>query len=70
MADKIKVDIDELIDRLEQLRCDGYVTAEFQIYDTEFFEGAGELIISAVDLAEEETITYSTLAGVNYYDCD
>ena len=41
MADKIKVDIDELIDRLEQLRCDGYVTAEFQIYDTEFFEGAG-----------------------------
>lgn len=70
MADKIKVDIDELIDRLEQLRCDGYVTVEFQIYDTEFFEGAGELIISAVDLAEEETITYSTLAGVNYYDCD
>jgi len=70
MADKIKVDIDELIDRIEQLRCDGYVTAELQIYDTEFFEGAGELIISAVDLAEEETITYSTLAGVNYYDCD
>lgn len=70
MVNKIKVDVDELIEILQQLKDDGFVTAEIEIYDTDFFEGAGELSISAVDLAEEETMAYGTIAGVNYYDDD
>ena len=40
MENKIKVDVDELIERLQQLKDDGFVTAEIEIYDTDFFEGA------------------------------
>ena len=68
MANSVKVDVDELIEKLQQLKEDGFVTAEIEIYESDFYGDTGGLGISAVDLAEEETMSYGTVSGINYYD--
>jgi hypothetical protein len=56
---KIKVDIDEMIERLQEMKEDDYVTAELEIiadsYDC-------ELKLSAVSFDSEEPIDYGTVA--------
>lgn len=68
MNSKIKIDIDELILRLEQMKDDGYVTVELEVCETDFFYDAGELLLAVVDVMEEETLSYGSIAGINYFD--
>jgi len=57
----IRVDIDELIDKLEAIREDDFVTTELSIdsdgYDT-------ELEVSAVSIEDDNNISYGKLEGL------
>jgi hypothetical protein len=59
---RIRVDIDELSEKLELMKEDDYVTTELEINDDEY---TPELLISAVSFDEEEPISYGTLNEVS-----
>lgn len=66
MKNRIKVDLEELIERLQTIADDGYATVELELYESEFYYGDGELIIAAVELGEDINTPYGTIVGVNY----
>lgn len=55
---KIRVDIDELADKLEAMKEDDYVTTELEI-ETNGYDS--ELLISAVSFEENEPISYGSV---------
>lgn len=55
---KIRVDIDELVERLQEMQKDDYATVELEITSEKF---ANELVISAVSFEYDEPIPYGTL---------
>lgn len=55
---KIRVDIDDLYDKLEAMREDDYVTAELEILEDDY---SSELAVSAVSFEEDEPISYGTV---------
>jgi hypothetical protein len=55
---KIRVDIDELSDKLNEMKEDDYVTAELEIV---FDDYSSELKLSAVSFEDEEPIEYGTI---------
>lgn len=58
---KIRVDIDELMDKLEAMREDDYVTAELEIEDDDY---NSELLVSAVSFEEEEPLSYGSVSEI------
>lgn len=56
---KIKVDIDELLDKLEEVKNDDFATVELTI-DTDD-DGYKELLVSAVSFDEDEPINYGII---------
>lgn len=56
---KIRVDIDELIDKLEEVKNDDFATVELTI-DTDD-DDYKELLISAVSFDEDEPINYGII---------
>lgn len=56
---KIRVDIDELTDKLEAMKEEDYVTAELEIVEDLY---ASELVLSAVSFEEAEPISFGTIA--------
>lgn len=58
---KIRVDIDELFDKLEAMKEDDYVTVEIEIIEDDY---SNELAISAVSFEEDEPISYGTVCQV------
>lgn len=59
---KIRVDIDDLCDKLEAMKEDDYVTAELEIIDDDY---SSELAVSAVSFEETEPISYGTVCQVD-----
>lgn len=59
---KIRVDIDELVDKLEEVKNDDFATVELTI-DTDD-DGYKELLVSAVSFDEDEPINYG-IVGEN-----
>lgn len=55
---KIRVDIDDLCDKLEAMKEDDYVTVELEIIDDDY---SSELSVSAVSFEETEPISYGTV---------
>ena len=55
---KIRVDIDELSEKLDAMREDDYVTAELEIEEDDY---SSELHLAAVSLEEEEPISYGSI---------
>lgn len=68
MRNNIRLDIDELIAILNQIKNDGLNTVELEIHSSEFFDGAGEIDISALETYEDENTPYGSLAGIAYTD--
>lgn len=54
----IKVDIDELLDKLNAMKEDDYVTTELQIEEDDY---CSELLVSAVSFELDEPISYGSL---------
>jgi hypothetical protein len=59
---RIRVDIDELSEKIELMKEDNYVTVELEISDDEY---TPELLISAVSFDEEEPINYGSLNEIS-----
>lgn len=59
---KIRVDIDDLCDKLEAMKEDDYVTAELEIIEDDY---SAELAVSAVSFEETEPISYGTVCQVD-----
>lgn len=55
---KIRVDIDELYDKLEAMKEDDYVTTELEILEDDY---SSELAVSAVSFEEDDPISYGTV---------
>lgn len=63
---KIKVDIDELIDTIEEVKEDNYTTVELEIESDGYYT---ELGVAAVSLEEPEPVPYGTISEVkNEFD--
>lgn len=58
---KIRVDIDELMDKLEAMKEDDYVTTELEIEGDEY---SSELIVSAVSFEQDEPIGYGSVCEI------
>ena len=58
---RIKVDIDELINKLEEIKQDDYATVEIEIFEDED-EMDKELLLFAVSFDEDEPIGYGVIA--------
>lgn len=58
MINKIKVDIDELIGRLEEMKEDDYVTVELEIINDDY---DAELQVSAVSFESPEPVDYGSI---------
>jgi len=59
---KIRVDIDELIGKLEEIKNDYYVTVELDIQDDEEGVFGKELVVGAVTFEDDEPIGYGVIA--------
>ena len=59
---KIRVDIDDLSDKLEAMKEDDYVTVEREILEDDY---SAELAVSAVSFEEDEPISYGTVCQVD-----
>jgi hypothetical protein len=59
---KIRVDIDDLCDKLEAMKEDDYVTVELEILEDDY---SSELEVSAVSFEESEPISYGTVCQVD-----
>lgn len=59
---KIRVDIDDLCDKLDAMREDDYVTAELEIVEDDY---SNVLQISAVSFEEEDPISYGAMDEVS-----
>lgn len=59
--DSIRVDIEELLDKLNSMLEDNYVTVNLKIKDDGYTK---ELEIDAVTLDDEENASYGTLAEI------
>lgn len=59
---KIRIDIDELIETLEEIKNDDYTTVEISIDGDGYYN---EMSVSAVSLEENDPIPYGTLSEVN-----
>lgn len=57
---KIRVDIDELCDKLDEIKRDNYTIVELDIEDDED-EFEKELLLSAVSFEEDEPISYGVV---------
>lgn len=59
---KIRVDIDELMAKLDEIKCDDYASVELEISeDEDDTEDGKELMISAVTFDEDEPIGYGVV---------
>lgn len=59
---KIRVDIDELMAKLDEVKCDDYASVELEISeDEDDTEDGKELMISAVTFDEDEPIGYGVV---------
>lgn len=58
---KIKVDVDELIERLTEIRQDEFVIAELEIEESAY---DCEMQIRAIGLDDEETTDYGSISEV------
>lgn len=59
---KIRVDIDELMAKLDEIKCDDYASVELEISeDEDDAEDGKELMISAVTFDEDEPIGYGVV---------
>ena len=59
---KIRVDVDDLCDKLEAMKEDDYVTVELEIIEDDY---SSELAVSAVSFEEDEPISYGTVCQVD-----
>lgn len=59
---KIRVDVDDLCDKLEAMKEDNYVTVELEIIEDDY---SSELAVSAVSFEEDEPISYGTVCQVD-----
>lgn len=57
----IQIDVEDLIDKLEAMREDGYVTARLTIIEDDYLS---EVEIEAVGIEEEADISYGSLTEV------
>lgn len=55
---KIRVDIDDLTEKLEAMKEDDYVTAELEILEDSY---TSELVVAAVSFEEDTPISYGTV---------
>ena len=59
---KIRVDIDELMAKLDEVKCDDYASVELEISeDEDDSEDGKELMISAITFDEDEPIGYGVV---------
>ena len=58
----VKVDIDELMDKLEAMREDDFVTVEIAFSSNGYED---EIELSAVGIDEDEKISYGKIEGLN-----
>lgn len=63
----IKVDIDELIDRLEQMRNDEFVTVELTINTENYYEDYS-LRLKALDISQEEDADYGEIGAITEFN--
>ena len=66
METKIKVDIEELIQRLQNMLDDEFVTVELTI-NTENYYDDYTLGLKAIDISQEENVEYGELGCVSDY---
>lgn len=59
----VRVDIDELIENLNDIKKDGFVTTELQIVEVDDYDGSNELGLSAVDIENDMLVPYVSLAS-------
>ena len=59
---KIRVDVDDLCDKLEAMKEDDYVTVELEIIEDDY---SSELAVYAVSFEEDEPISYGTVCQVD-----
>lgn len=55
---KIRVDIDDLCEKLDAMKEDDYVTVELEIAEDEY---SSELLVSAVSFEDEDPIGYGSV---------
>lgn len=60
---RVRLDIDELMENLKEMKNDGYVTTEIQILEVEEDESSNELSLSAVDIENDMLVPYVSLAS-------
>ena len=58
---KIRVDVDDLLDKLEAMREDDYATVELHIVADDYIK---ELEVSAVGFEDDQPISYGTVSEV------
>lgn len=68
MDPKIKVDIEELIERLSQMVEDGFVTAELTLITSNYIDDTS-LKLSAVDISQEDNIDYGEIRSISDEFC-
>lgn len=56
----IRVDIEELIQKLQDMKCDGYVTVEISI-DAGDYPGDCQMELSAVDIESNDLVEYGSI---------
>jgi hypothetical protein len=66
MDPKIKVDIEELIERLNQMLEDEYATVELTINTANYYDDY-TLSLKALDISQEENTDYGEIACVADY---
>ena len=64
MDSKITIEIEELIDRLNQMKEDGFVTAELTIVDTDYIDDT-TLALRAIDISQSGNIDYGELQSIS-----
>lgn len=64
MDPKIRVDIEELIERLNQMLEDGFATAEISIVSSNYIDDT-TLSLSAVDISQDNNVEYGEVCGIS-----
>lgn len=61
---KLRVDVDDLLSKVESMREDGFVTAELEITEGAY-ESDNVLIMSAVDIEDDKLNGYGELSNID-----
>lgn len=60
---KVRVDIDELMEKLTEMKDEGYVTSEIEVAEGDT-EAENELGLSAIDIENDEPVHFGSLSNL------